>query len=426
MADLSRKGARKELPIRREPYWHKLDTSAYLGFRRGPDTWIARFRERAGNQNYKALKLPAECRDEFIEAKRLAQDWFGQMRGVGSGATKRGTVQDGVQAYLTNLERQGRTEAAAVARARFRVILPESDPLSGQKLESAKREDFEAWRERLSVAGRRGRKKKNEGFFPTLAPGVDAKPISRPPDPRGPSLAGPGRKPQSINRYTDSMAAALNAALKLGHVGDARAWTLDALTNDASHDEDTAVFLSPIQRKALLANAAAAAAEFFHGLELTGARPGELARARVSDFDGEQIRFTHRKGRPPKLRVRHTVLSAEGVDFFKRMAKDKAADAPLIGNPEGNHWPRTSWAEAMRNAIAAHHEKCGSQDRLPAGVSAYAFRHSRISELLQIHGIDPLTVAMQTGTSLQQIEKTYYKFIPSAMKAKLAAVRESV
>jgi len=63
-------------------------------------------------------------------------------------------------------------------------------------------------------------------------------------------------------------------------------------------------------------------------------------------------------------------------------------------------------------------------DRLPPGVSAYAFRHSRISELLQVHGIDPLTVAMQTGTSLQQIEKTYYKFIPSAMKAKLAAVKE--
>jgi integrase len=328
--------------------------------------------------------VAADCRDEFVEAKGLAQEWFAQMRGAASSA-KRGTVLEAVGSYLTNLQRQGRNEAATVARARFGVILPEGDPLGSQKLESAKREDFEIWRGRLI----------------------------------------PGRKPQSVNRYTDSMAAALNAALKLGHVGDARAWTLDALTNDAAHDEQTAVFLSPAHRKAILANAGACAADFFRGLELTGARPGELARACVSDFDGEQIRFTHRKGRPPKLRVRYTVLSVEGAGFFRRMARDKATDAPLIGNPDGNPCPRTSWAEAMRNAVAADHEKCKPQDRLPAGVSAYAFRHSRISELLQVHGIDPLTVAMQTGTSLQQIEKTYYKFIPSAMKAKLAAVKES-
>jgi hypothetical protein len=102
--------------------------------------------------------------------------------------------------------------------------------LAHRKLESAKREDFEQWRERLI----------------------------------------PGRQPQSVNRYTDSMAAALNAALnaalKGGHIGDARAWSLEALTNDASHDEATAVFLSPAQRKALLAKAAPAAADFFRGL----------------------------------------------------------------------------------------------------------------------------------------------------------------
>lgn len=384
MTDLSRKGVRRDLPIRREPHWHKLDTGAFLGFRRGPNTWIGRYRDRSGQQHYEALKVPADVRDAFVAAKELAEEWVARMGGA-TRRVKRGTVRAAVDAYLTSLERQGRTEAATVARACFLVILPETDALANLKLEDATREDFEAWRERLM----------------------------------------PGRHRRSVNRYTGSLAAALNAALELGHVGDARAWTLKALTDDSSHDEETAVFLAPPQRKALLAHAAAEAADFFHGLELTGARPGELARARVSDFDGEQIRFTHRKGRPPKLRVRYTVLSADGVAFFKRMAKGKAADAPLIGNPDGNPWPRTSWAEAMRNAIAAYHEKCKAKDRLPEGTSAYSFRHSRISELLQIHGIDPLTVAMQTGTSLQQIEKTYYKFIPSAMKAKLAAVKES-
>jgi hypothetical protein len=34
-------------------------------------------------------------------------------------------------------------------------------------------------------------------------------------------------------------------------------------------------------------------------------------------------------------------------------------------------------------------------------------------------------VAAQTGTSLQMIEQAYFKFIPSAMREKLAAVRDS-
>lgn len=291
MVNLSRKGSRASLPVRREPHWHKLGSGAYLGFRRGPDTWIARFRERSGKQNYKALDVPNDCKDQFVAAKKLAEVWFAQMGSALVGNAKRGTVRDALQAYTDNLRRLGRAEAAAIAAKRFTVIVPDGDPLAGVKLESVTREDFEAWRARLMS----------------------------------------GRKIQSVNRYTGALAAALNAALEFGHVGDARAWNLRTLTDDSEHDEQTAVFLSPAQRKALLANAGASAADFFHGLELTGARPGELARARVSDFDGEQIRFTHRKGRPPKLRVRYTVLSTEGAEFFKRMAKDKGADAPLIG-----------------------------------------------------------------------------------------------
>jgi hypothetical protein len=45
--------------------------------------------------------------------------------------------------------------------------------------------------------------------------------------------------------------------------------------------------------------------------------------------------------------------------------------------------------------------------------------------LLQIYNIDPLTVAKQTGTSLAMLEKTYFKFIPSAMRTKLAAIKDS-
>jgi hypothetical protein len=65
------------------------------------------------------------------------------------------------------------------------------------------------------------------------------------------------------------------------------------------------------------------------------------------------------------------------------------------------------------------------EQRIPAGASAYSFRHSRISELLQLYGIDPLTTAQQTGTSVAMIEKHHFKFISGSMRDKLNAVKAS-
>jgi integrase len=99
--------------------------------------------------------------------------------------------------------------------------------------------------------------------------------------------------------------------------------------------------------------------------------------------------------------------------------------SPLFTEDGETPWRRHIWAREVRSAIASHNKAEGAVP-IPDGASAYSFRHARISELLQIHGIDPLTVAAQTGTSLAVIEKTYFRFIPSAMRAKLAAVRDSV
>jgi hypothetical protein len=63
-------------------------------------------------------------------------------------------------------------------------------------------------------------------------------------------------------------------------------------------------------------------------------------------------------------------------------------------------------------------------EMLPQNASAYSFRHSRISEMPQLHGIDPVTVAQQAGTSVAMIEKYYFRFIASAMQARLAAIRD--
>ena len=82
---------------------------------------------------------------------------------------------------------------------------------------------------------------------------------------------------------------------------------------------------------------------------------------------------------------------------------------------------------AMRAAIEAANASADTtpEQRLPEGVVTYSFRHTRISEWLQLYGIDPLTVAKAAGTSVAMMEKTYYEFIGSAMKAKLNAVKSA-
>ncbi|MGH7138839.1 MAG: hypothetical protein ACREHD_24085, partial [Pirellulales bacterium] len=292
---------------RREPYWQRLAARAALGFRRGPDTWIARFRDREGNQKYKSLGEALE----FDEAKRAAENWLAQLTGSAMRSVTRGTVREALNAYLVDLRRHGRPDAAKDALWRFKAVVY-GDAIAELELEVATRDDFLEWRDRLL----------------------------------------PGRKPRSVNRHVRAVVAALNRAADLGHVGNPAAWRLKPLADDVEEGAETAVFLSSEQRKAIIASGSPAISLFLRGLELTGARPKELADATAGDFDGRTVRLSHRKGRPAKLRVRHVVLSPEGVQFFARQVADKLPEAPLFTEDGEQPWRRHIWAREIRSAIA--------------------------------------------------------------------------
>jgi len=378
LAELSRKRERDRLPIRREPHWQRLYEGAALGFRRGPDTWIARFRSRDGRHQYKSLGEALE----FDEAKRRAETWLAQLTGSAVRSVKRSTVRAALDAYVNDLRRHGRDDTALGAESRFKTVIYE-DAIADLELEALTRDDLLEWRDRLLE----------------------------------------GRQARTVNRHVRSVVAALNRAIDLGHLGNPAAWRLKALSDDVEDSGETAVFLDAAKRKAVIAAASPAAARFFRGLELTGARPKELAAAVVADFDGQTLRLAHRKGRPAKLRPRYVVLDTEAVAFFSEQSKDKLPDAPLLTEDGETPWRRHMWARHMRAAIAKHNEDARGNKRISTHASAYSFRHARISELLQLYGVDPLTVAAQTGTSMAMIEKAYLRFIPSAMQEKLGALK---
>lgn len=255
--------------------------------------------------------------------------------------------------------------------------------MAGTPLESLTYDDFVAWRERLRK----------------------------------------GRLNRSVNRQVRAVIAGLNRAHHLGHVGNPTAWRIEPLTDDIDDGGEAAVMLTPEQRTALIAEVGSFAADFLRGLEYTCARPGELAAATVADFDGSSLKLSHRKGRSGKLRACYVTLSNEGVRFFRSQVRRKLPATPIFTEDGVKLWRRHQWARAVNARVLAHNRRTRGKLRIPPEASAYSFRHLRISELLQVYGIDPLTVAQQTGTSLAMIEKAYFRFIPSAMRQKLEAAR---
>jgi hypothetical protein len=311
--DLTRKRERDRLSVRREPYWHRLNKGAALGFRRGPDTWVLRYTDRAsGKTKYAALE---DDNLDFDQAKEKAETELGHRTKSAVRVAKRETVKAALETYLEDLRRHDRGAAAEDAEWRFKKYVY-GDVLAELPLERVTRDDFEEWRERQR----------------------------------------PGRENRTVNRQVRSVKAALNRALELGHLGNPLTWKLKPLSDDAEDTNDTAIFLTPAQRKALIADQAWAADE---------------------------------------------------------------------GKDDDRMWTGHLWARRVRAAIEKHNNATEKEvDKIPELASAYSFRHTRISELLQVHNIDPITVAQQTGTSVAMIEKTYLKFIATAMRAKLAAIKE--
>ncbi len=110
--------------------------------------------------------------------------------------------------------------------------------------------------------------------------------------------------------------------------------------------------------------------------------------------------------------------------FYERQAVNRDPSSLLFTEDGEQGWRPHMWGRRIREAIAAHNKEAKPCERLPPEASAYSFRHARISELLQLHKVDPLTVAMQTGSSIAMIQKAYHKFIPSALQGRLASLRE--
>ena len=363
--------ARARLKPRREPYWHRVAKGAYVGFRKmTADTagsWIARHRDDAtGKQSLNALgPLDAHpAHERFDKACNMAADWFKHM-GMG-GSAEVVTVKGACDRYVRHIRQEKGDKPADDLAGRFRRWV-EPDPIARIVLSKLTREHVKIFRKRLMEA--------------PVTVNKDGSTRERAKD--------------SINRDMTALRAALNYAMADGLVTTDFAWR-EALKpiKDAGRRRDN--YLDRVQRRALVKHAPRELAEFLSGLALLPLRPGALAQLCVADFDSRLSML--RIGKDKAGKDRKIKLPPATAELFVESAAGKPPTAPLLSRADGKAWDKDAWKGPVKEAARAAD--------LPPETTAYTLRHSTITDLVHA-GLDLLTVAQISGTSVAMIEKHY-------------------
>ena len=171
-------------------------------------------------------------------------------------------------------------------------------------------------------------------------------------------------------------------------------------------------YLDINQRRALIAHAPADLAWLVRAMALIPLRPGAVAALTVGNFDKRLCVLT--VGKDKVGQDRKITLPASTAAFFSALSNDKLPGAPLCARANGAMWDKDSWKYPFKEAVIAA--------GLPPSATAYALRHSTITDLISIHRLDVLTVAVLSGTSISMIEKHYGHLLHDRAATGLAAL----
>ena len=111
---------------------------------------------------------------------------------------------------------------------------------------------------------------------------------------------------------------------------------------------------------------------------------------------------------------RKITLPPSTTAFFAEQSKGKLPAAPLCSRANGTAWDKDSWKYPFKDAVIAA--------SLPAAATAYALRHSTITDLIALHRLDTMTVSQLSGTSIAMIEKHYGHLLRDHAAAALASL----
>ncbi|HHT8898647.1 TPA: tyrosine-type recombinase/integrase [Burkholderia cenocepacia] len=353
--------ARAKLAHQNEPYWHSIRRGLHLGYRTstlGPGTWVGRLYL---DKRYHHTTLEEQA--EFDEARKAVEQWADAVvKGTGKRAddpTAPVTVEDACRKYVEDLENRKGKRSAYDASNRFERLVY-GKPIGKTMLALLESKQVTGWH-RNQTKG---------------AEGEDDLRKAR----------------DSANRNLKSLKAALNFARDNKWVDSDLQWKVVKYFEKVDMGRDG--FLTVEQRNHLLNCMPEDLRLFATALMLLGCRPGELVKARVSDYNPHSGTLILR---PSKTKSRTITLSTRARELFDAQAKDRGRDAYLFVTDHHKKWTVDAWHSRF--------VKAREKAELPEAV-LYFTRHTFITELLT-KGVPILDVAKFTGTSVKHIDKNY-------------------
>lgn len=375
MARIDTVDSRNKLKPRTEPYWVKLSSGCMLGFRKmtpsSTGSWIARYRcADTGKRDKRSLgdfddKAPTQ---RYDEAKRSAEAWFSHLGKGGSSEVV--SVSSACMRYVKHVRANRGNVPADDLEMRFKRWVYKDPVLANMDLRKVSKTRVENWRNAMALTPVKVNRDKRE------------EPVIRP------------RSASSVNRDIAALRAALNFAHDAGDVTTDMAWRV-ALRPAKNADRRRDVYIDIEQRRQLIEHAPADLATYLRGMSSVPLRPGALAALRVSHFDPRLSVLTI--GQDKAGKDRKIKLPPVTATLFGSLCENQPATASIFRQENGQAWNKDAWKKPIKIAATA------------AGllnVTAYTLRHSVITDLVT-GGLDLLTVALLSGTSVAMIERHY-------------------
>lgn len=388
-ARIDSRSARARLPLQAEPYWSKISTGCYLGYRKGvlAGSWVARWRSPAGRQLYNTLAPADDSLDadgltalSFDQAQDWARDWFQDIAARLVLGRPKGpyTIAQCIADYIGWLKdaRKSARHVEAYAKA---YILPELGPLDCEDLTTDR---VETWRTKI----RRTR--------PRIRTVTGRAPAYRAEDPDPDEADRKARR--RANTYLIYLRAALNHAWRLGRIIKSADTWMRVKPYDKV-DRARSNYLTEDVARLLVNTCGPGLRELVQLALLTGARYGELCAFDVRDFDarnGTLFVRTSKSGRP-----RHIVLSDEGIAFCRHLAAGRQLNQSLVRQENGERWRRDLHRRPFKEACA----RAG----LDPSFTFHELRHTWAS-LAVMNGAELIVVAENLGhRDTRMVERVY-------------------
>jgi integrase len=294
------------------------------------------------------------------------------------------TVKDAVEEYLTWLEEHRKD----VRNSRYRseaLILPALGHVECNKLTT---EQIEKWLRDLAnspalLRSRKDAKKRNTRKLDKS----DAEAVRR--------------RKASANRIWTILRAALNRAWRKGKITSDNAWRRVEPFKEV--DAARVRYLSMAEVKRLVNACEPDFRKLAQAALVTGARYGEAALLRASDFNSDSHTVHVRTSKSRK--GRHIVLNGEGVALFKSLAAGNASDALLLPRHDGLPWGAAHQIRPMAEAC--------EQAKIDPPISFHILRHTYASHAI-MNGTPLMVVAKNLGHSdTRMVEKHYGHLAPN-------------